>query len=79
MQQTFAGSKDKQRYEQSYCNGFYPGCSVAKILNECHGRYKTVVCLHNDGVDCLDTTKCHVCGWNPVVAAKRLRLYGYRA
>ena len=73
MQQTFAGSKDKQKYVRDYCNGFYPSCSVAQILNECYGRYKTAICPHNAGVDCLGATECHGCGWNPVVAAERLR------
>ena len=73
MHQTFANSKDKQSYVRDYCDGFYASCSVAQILNECHRRYKSVICPHNAGVDCLDTTECHGCGWNPVVAAERLR------
>jgi hypothetical protein len=32
-----------------------------------------MICPHNAGVDCLDATECHGCGWNPVVAAERLR------
>ena len=73
MYQAFANSKDKQSYVRGYCNGFYPSCSVAQILNEYHRRYKTVICPHNVGVECLDTTQCYSCGWNPVVATKRLR------
>ena len=73
MHQIFASSKDKQRYVRDNCDGFYPGCSVAQILNECHGRYKIMNCPHNAGVDCLDDTQCHRCGWNPVVATERLR------
>jgi aryl-alcohol dehydrogenase-like predicted oxidoreductase len=32
-----------------------------------------MVCPYNAGVDCLDTAQCYRCGWNPVVAAERLR------
>ena len=73
MHQTFANSKDKQSYVREYCDGFYASCSLAQILNECHGRYTTMVCPYNAGVDCLDNAQCHRCGWNPVVAAERLR------
>ena len=73
MHQTFASSKERQRYVCDYCNGFYASCPVAQILNECHGRYKTMICPYNAGVDCLDDTQCHRCGWNPVVAVERLR------
>ena len=73
MHQTFSNSEDKQSYVRYHCGGFYASCSVAQILNECHGRYKTMTCPHNAGVDCLDDTQCHRCGWNSVVAAERLR------
>lgn len=73
MHQTFASSKEKFGYVRDYCNGFYASCPVAQILNECHGRYKTTMCPHNASVDCLNATECHDCGWNPAIAAERLR------
>lgn len=73
MHQTFASSKEKQRYVRHYCNGGYVGCPVAQILNECHGRYKVLICPHNTGVDCVDDTQCNRCGWNPAVTAERLQ------
>ena len=73
MHQSFSNSEDKQSYVRYHCGGFYASCSVAQILNECHGRYTTMVCPYNAGVDCLDDTQCHRCGWNPVVAAERMR------
>lgn len=32
-----------------------------------------VVCKHNPGAGCEDTTKCGTCGWNPEVARRRIR------
>ena len=29
------------------------------------------LCLYNDCVMCMEKSKCHGCGWNPVVAMKR--------
>lgn len=34
-----------------------------------------VVCKHNPGAGCEDTTKCGACGWNPEVARRRIRAW----
>lgn len=29
-------------------------------------------CRYNHGVGCTEKTECYHCGWNPVIAAKRM-------
>lgn len=38
-----------------------------------NGYIKPTKCPNNDRVSCTDDTQCGKCGWNPRVAARRLR------
>ena len=39
-------------------------------------RQKVVACKHNCGVNCTADASCDRCGWNPVVAKKRMEALG---
>lgn len=30
------------------------------------------ICENNSAVECYDSTKCHKCGWNPIVTKRRI-------
>lgn len=69
----FADAKDLQEYSCRYCNRDYHRCYIAAPLNNIYKLIDDTPCPYNDGVECLHKDECKRCGWNPVVAAERLR------
>ena len=66
---------ERTRPDKKYCS---PQCKAKRnnkasavrkleIINE-----RGIGCPHNDGVICTDR-QCGACGWNPVVAERRLK------
>lgn len=60
-------------HHAQYCCGNYNACATARMINTVRHEYIISVCPHNSGVDCLHEDECERCGWNPVVAERRLQ------
>ena len=68
----FTSIKAKREYKETYCEGVFFRCPKARLLNTQWKRYEIASCKWNEGVECVDLSQCDRCGWNPVVAQRRL-------
>ena len=59
-----------KKHMDSFCCKDYGDCPVYRLAMTYWGGES---CKHNDGVVCLGQHGCGSCGWNPDVAAARLR------
>lgn len=71
----FASIRTKRQHKKTFCEGVFFRCPHASMLNTKWKYYDVVSCKWNKGVECADLSQCDHCGWNPVVAADRLRKY----
>ena len=72
LESGFASVKAKRNHKKRYCEGVYFRCPHACMLNTQWKRYDVVSCKWNKGVECADMSQCDHCGWNPIVAKRRL-------
>ena len=63
---------EKEHYAE-YCSNSYHRCQMATIINSVWNQFDIQPCPNNSEVECLHQNECERCGWNPVVAAERLR------
>ena len=73
VERGYARSGAGKAHYTEFCGRSYHRCEIAQMLNSVWHEIKVQVCPHNSGVDCINTAECDRCGWNPVVAAERLR------
>lgn len=73
MHQGYAEAGMEEEHYAVYCCRNYHSCITSQMLNTVWNEYEVSICRYNSGVDCLHEDECDRCGWNPAVAADRLR------